>query len=104
MGVLSLKGFVGFKSGLYIGTALGYLLGAKLGLETGRARFQQLRGFVQSAARSSPVERLGELADRATQRLEARAESSVGTVTELVRETYARSNARSSNGAPPHAG
>ncbi|MGI8574435.1 MAG: hypothetical protein ACR2MA_03640 [Egibacteraceae bacterium] len=102
MKVVGFKGLVGFKSGLYIGTALGYLLGAKLGLNTGRERYDQFRTLTRSAGRSAPVRQLTGLADRAAQRIEERAGQGVGKVTELVRSSSSRSDSGEfSNGGRP---
>jgi len=42
---------VGFKTGLIIGAAAGYVLGAK----AGRERYEQIRDWLGSATRSEPL-------------------------------------------------
>jgi hypothetical protein len=42
---------VGFKTGLLIGAAAGYVLGAK----AGRERYEQIKHWLGSAARSEPL-------------------------------------------------
>jgi len=42
---------VGFKTGLLIGAAVGYVLGAK----AGRERYEQIKHWVADAAQSEPV-------------------------------------------------
>jgi hypothetical protein len=47
---------VGFKTGLLIGAAVGYVLGAK----AGRERYEQIKGWLGSAARSETFTGLAE--------------------------------------------
>jgi hypothetical protein len=47
---------VGFKTGLLIGAAVGYVLGAK----AGRERYEQIKHWLGSAARSEPLAGLAE--------------------------------------------
>jgi len=47
---------VGFKTGLLIGGAVGYVLGAK----AGRERYEQIKQWLGSAARSEPLAGLAE--------------------------------------------
>jgi hypothetical protein len=42
---------VGFKTGLIVGAAAGYVLGAK----AGRERYEQIKEWLGSAARSEPL-------------------------------------------------
>jgi hypothetical protein len=47
---------VGFKTGLLFGAAAGYVLGAK----AGRERYEQIKHWLGSAARSEPLAGLAE--------------------------------------------
>ena len=47
---------MGFKTGLMIGAAVGYVLGAK----AGRERYEQIKQWLGSAARSEPLAGLTE--------------------------------------------
>ena len=47
---------MGFKTGLLIGAAAGYVLGAR----AGRERYEQIKHWLGSAARSEPLAALAE--------------------------------------------
>ena len=47
---------MGFKTGLLIGAAAGYVLGAK----AGRERYEQIKHWLGSAARSEPLASLAQ--------------------------------------------
>ena len=47
---------MGFKTGLLFGAAAGYVLGAK----AGRERYEQIKNWLGSAARSEPLAGLAE--------------------------------------------
>lgn len=56
---------MGFKTGLIIGAAAGYVLGAK----AGRERYEQIRKWLGSAARSEPLANLVEKGKGLAERL-----------------------------------
>jgi hypothetical protein len=73
------------RLGLFIGLAIGYVLGAK----AGRERYEQIRGLWGSVSGSVPAQQLSaevrEAAHRAGERIEHKAAEGVARVTELVR-------------------
>jgi len=56
---------MGFKTGLLFGAAAGYVLGAK----AGRERYEQIKHWIGSAARSEPLAGLAEKGKALTDRL-----------------------------------
>jgi hypothetical protein len=56
---------VGFKTGLLIGGAVGYFLGAK----AGRERYEQIKNWLGTAARSDTLAGLAEKGKRLTEHL-----------------------------------
>lgn len=74
-----------FRFGLFLGLAIGYVLGAK----AGRARYEQIMQLWASMKRSEPAQQLGEdvriAASKAGKRVEEVANEGVAKVTDLVR-------------------
>ena len=56
---------MGFKTGLLFGAAAGYVLGAK----AGRERYEQIKNWLGSAARSEPLAGLAEKGKALAERL-----------------------------------
>lgn len=74
-----------FRLGLFLGLAIGYVLGAR----AGRARYEQISRAWAQFRRSEPAQQLGAdlrvAASRAGQTVEQKASEGVAKVTELVR-------------------
>lgn len=74
-----------FRLGLFLGLAIGYVLGAR----AGRARYEQIAKAWSQFRRSEPAQQLGAdlkvAASRAGQTVEQKASEGVAKVTDLVR-------------------
>jgi hypothetical protein len=74
-----------FRLGLFLGLAIGYVLGAR----AGRARYEQISRAWAKMRRSEPAQQLGAdlrvAASRAGQTVEQKASEGVAKVTDLVR-------------------
>lgn len=75
-----------FRLGLFLGFAIGYVLGAK----AGRERYVQIQSWARDLKRSEPAQQLSEevrtVASRASDKLEAKANEQVAKVTQMVRD------------------
>jgi hypothetical protein len=73
------------RLGLLLGTAIGYVLGAK----AGRERYEQIMSGWRSFKGSEPAQQISaevrEVAQRASHQIETKAAEGVSKVTELVR-------------------
>lgn len=75
-----------FRLGLFLGFAIGYVLGAK----AGRERYVQIQSWVRDLKRSDPAQQISAevrtAASRASDTLEAKANEQVAKVTQMVRD------------------
>jgi len=73
-----------FRLGLFLGLAIGYVLGAR----AGRERYDQIQALARQLARTEPVQQLSDevrtAASRAGDRLEARASETIAEIGERV--------------------
>jgi hypothetical protein len=73
-----------FRLGLFTGFAVGYVLGAKAGLQ----RYEKIRSMWSSISRSEPAQQIGaevrSAANRATEVIEQKASAGVSKVSQLV--------------------
>lgn len=74
-----------FRLGLFIGLAIGYVLGAK----AGRERYTQIQSLGRQIKRSEPAQQIGDevrtTASRVGGKIEARASEQVAKITRAVR-------------------
>lgn len=74
-----------FRLGMLLGSAVGYVLGAK----AGRARYEQIQSWARRLGRSEPAQQLSDearmAASRAGEALEHKASESVSRITDRVR-------------------
>ncbi len=74
-----------FRLGLFLGLAIGYVLGTK----AGRQRYEQIRSLWSTVSQSEPAQQLGaevrDVAAKAGHTIEEKASEGVDKVTEMVR-------------------
>lgn len=74
-----------FRLGLFLGFAIGYVLGSK----AGRQRYEQIMSLWGTVSQSEPAQQIGsevrDVATRAGHTIEEKASEGVGKVTEMVR-------------------
>lgn len=74
-----------FRLGLFLGLAIGYVLGTK----AGRQRYEQIRSLWGTVSQSEPAQQIGaevrDVAAKAGSTIEEKASEGVSKVTEMVR-------------------